>query len=168
MRIQSTLILTITFAAFAACGGGDDGDGSSFSANCQGLKDYTASCRTEFPNLVFDTDTEVQEVCDLIVLSAGCISAQFTAGCEELASDDSSTPVLNACFPSCTDGDPNTCSGNAITVCTDPDDTGDFRSLIFNCGPFCELDASSYVGTCSDMYMDQTSDSGEDVCWCGA
>ncbi len=164
MPIIFSLVLTIALASLSACGGDGDGE-SQYSRDCQGLKDFLSDCRVEFPNLEFETDAETQETCDLLVISSTCFAAQYTAGCEEHAGEDTSTTVTDACAPTCTEGEPNACNGDINTICADVDDSGTFREYQFNCGPLCALDGGSYVGECSSMYMDQTSDTG-DVCWC--
>lgn len=162
--VKLACVFVSLLGVLASCGGGD---GPSYAANCQGVVDYVADCRRDFPGLDLPTDAEVEQGCAALALEPECYELTFAEGCEAQESDAPPTAAfLDMCTGPCTEGDPSICSGDTIDVCIDAGGTGETREWTFNCDGFCELQGGTYVGECSDNLDGQDSGTGEDVCWC--
>ncbi len=140
--------------------GGDDGDSVTVNS-CEDLAAVIGACGTAGTAAEFRA-----EICDIVLLSGPCMNAAANADCSEHP-DEVDASYDDLCFPSCVDGAPAQCIANeAVTLCLE--DEGEFHELALRCDALCASDGSPYVGTCATEYMGQTSQSGEDTCWCGA
>ena len=137
---------------FAACGGGDDDGGD---VTCAEAAAAVGACGGTI------TEAEFNEAfCDFYIFPDGCAQAVVEADCAEHDLDEPS--YTDICFPSC-GADSTMCNDDdTITVCSQG---SQFR---VNCETVCEAQEvpSAYTGTCASEYMDMTSGTGMDVCWC--
>jgi hypothetical protein len=94
---------------------------------------------------------------DALILPDGCEEAVIAADCEEHHLDVPS--YMDLCFPPCGDYSA-VCTGDVITVCQDG------RTKTLKCPGMCKLVDLKSTGVCADEYQGQTSDNGQDLCWC--
>jgi hypothetical protein len=139
--------------AFAAACSDDDQDGDT-------ARTCSRACQTVAP-CEGDTQAECEQGLCPVIFSEQCLQAIEAAPCEDTVQESPSYNDL--CFPPCSDG-VQTCNGNQIALCAPFPDQD--RQATLECSDVCELNGSTYSGTCGTSYMGQTSSTGGDVCFC--
>ena len=92
----------------------------------------------------------------IINIFVGVAMASAAAGCEE-GMEDCDMDRLAEC-DEITDWE---CDGHAIITRCD-----DGYACKRECTEFCSQSGKSYLGHCALTYNDQTSATGDDICWC--
>jgi hypothetical protein len=94
---------------------------------------------------------------DSFILPSGCEEAVVAADCDDHHLEAPS--YLDLCFPPCGD-DSAVCTGDIIAVCNSA------RTTTLKCPETCRLNGATYTGVCANEYQGQTSEDGQDLCWC--
>ena len=94
---------------------------------------------------------------DALILPDGCAEAIVAAECQEHFLEVPS--YMDLCFPPC-GADSAVCAGDIITACFDG------RTTTSKCALVCKLADMKYSGVCAEEYQGQTSEDGQDLCWC--
>lgn len=155
MRLHPLLALLLVLGAACGDDDDDDDDGDAQPITCESLAPTLAECDPA------QTEADWLDLCAVAELTQDCLQAIASAPCAEHAA---LMPSYQAgCFPPCNAAEsPATCGPNdTLTRCVE-----DLGTVVYRCGPVCEINGASYTGTCGTEYQGQTSDTGEDVCWC--
>lgn len=151
-----SLFLWLTAICCASCGDGEDAatHKTTEAEACTAV----GACEGE------EGRQECEALFELIVPSEACLAAMETASCEDHAVEP--PPYEDVCLPPCDGTESPRCNGDGtLTRCSELSEGGMAMTTI-RCAAACEDSGLSFTGTCGTQHEGQTSESGEDRCWC--